>query len=469
MRSKKPWQGRFSGETNRVFEVFSESLSFDHRLFSQDIEGSIAHCRMLVKQAIIPKESGDKIIQALMEVREEMAAGRIKFDPSWEDIHMAVEACVIEKVGPVGGTMHTARSRNDQVATDLRLYTRTVILEIQSLLSGLMAAFVGKARQYIDVILPGLTHLQHAQVVRFSHHLMAYVEMFHRDSQRLSDVLKRVNVLPLGSGALSGTTFFIDREYVADQLKFAAVSRNSMDAVSDRDFIVEFLAAAALIMTHLSRFSEDLIIWNSVYVRFVELPDTLTTGSSMMPQKKNPDGAELIRGKSGRVFGHLMAMLTVLKGLPMTYNRDLQEDKEPLFDTVDTVKAAISVAILLVRGLKAFPERMAEATDWGYLQATDLADYLAKKGLPFRDAHAVVGRLVAHAIKAGKTLSAYTVEELQEFSPLFGKDALEITSIGKGVNQRSGFGMTGKSAVMEQIKFAENNYLKDGKTPSEKK
>jgi len=469
MMQKKPWQGRFSAETDEVFEAFSESLSFDCRLFSQDIAGSIAHCRMLVKQAIIPKESGDKIIQALKEVREEIAAGKIEFDPAWEDIHMAVEACVISKIGPVGGAMHTARSRNDQVATDLRLYVRDNILEIQSLLSGLMTAFIGKAKQYIDVILPGLTHLQHAQAVRFSHHLMAYVEMLHRDSQRLSDALKRVNVLPLGSGALSGTTFPLDREYVAGQLGFEAISRNSMDAVSDRDFVVEFLAAAALIMTHLSRFSEDLIIWNSAYARFIELPDALTTGSSMMPQKKNPDGAELIRGKSGRVFGHLMAMLTVLKGLPMTYNRDLQEDKEPLFDTVDTVKAAISVAALLAKGLEAVPERMAEATAWGYLQATDLADYLAKKGIPFRDAHAIVGRLVAHAIENGKALSAYTTEELQKFSPLFEKDALEVTAIDKGVDQRSGFGMTGRSAIMEQIKFAENNYLKNRETHSEKK
>jgi len=459
---KKPWQGRFSAETDRTFEVFSESLSFDRRLFSQDIEGSIAHCRMLVKQAIIPKESGDKIIQALKAVHGEIAAGEIEFDPSWEDIHMAVEACVIKKIGPVGGAMHTARSRNDQVATDLRLYVRDAVLDIQSLLSGLMGAFIEKARQYIDVILPGLTHLQHAQAVRFSHHLMAYVEMLHRDSQRLSDALKRVNILPLGSGALSGTTFPLDREYVADQLGFADISRNSMDAVSDRDFVVEFIAAGALIMTHLSRFSEDLIIWNSTYARFIELPDALTTGSSMMPQKKNPDGAELIRGKSGRVFGHLMAMLTILKGLPMTYNRDLQEDKEPLFDTVDTVKAAISVATLLVKGLEAIPAKMAEATAWGYLQATDLADYLAKKGLPFREAHAVVGRLVSHAIKKGKDLSDYSVKDLQEFSPLFEEDTLEIMVVDRGVDQRAGFGMTGKSAVMAQITFAENNYLENG-------
>ena len=460
MTGKKLWQGRFSASPDRTLEAFSESLSFDRRLYPQDIAQSMAHCEMLVRQGIIAEGIGKRIIQALNEIREELDAGTFTFDPASEDIHMAIEARLIEKMGPEGGALHTARSRNDQVATDLRLYVKEEIGEFRGLLRDLMAAFIEKARAHIDLIFPGLTHLQHAQAVRFSHHLMAYVEMFHRDDQRLEDALKRVDLCPLGSGALSGTTFPIDRAFVAEKLGFRGVTRNSMDAVSDRDFVVEFLAALSLIMVHLSRFSEDLILWNSAYWHLIELPDSLATGSSMMPQKKNPDGAELIRGKSGRVFGHLIALLTVLKGLPMTYNRDLQEDKEPLFDAVDTVSSCLRMATLLVKGLKPIPGEMEGAIRRGYLQATDLADYLVRKGLPFREAHGVVGKLVSYAVREGKDLSELELEEIRRFSPNFEGDVAEVLSVERGVDQRKGIGMTGREAVMAQIAHAEEHYLK---------
>lgn len=459
MSTKKAWEGRFAEPTDQILEQFSESLSFDRRLYPQDIAQSIAHCEMLVRQAIIPEGVGRRIVETLREIKGELDDGTFPFDPAWEDIHMAVEARLIEKMGPEGGALHTARSRNDQVVTDLRLYVKEEIREFRTLLKVLMSAFIEKARDHIDLIFPGLTHLQHAQAVRFSHHLMAYVEMFHRDEERLKDAMKRVDLCPLGSGALAGTTFPIDRAFVANRLGFRGVTRNSMDAVSDRDFVVEFLGALSLVMVHLSRFSEDLILWNSVYWHLIELPDSLATGSSMMPQKKNPDGAELIRGKSGRVFGHLLALLTVLKGLPMTYNRDLQEDKEPLFDAVDTVRGCLRVATLLVNGLKPLSERMAEATRRGFLQATDLADYLVRKGKPFRLAHEVVGKLVSHAAREGKDLSEMGLDEIRGFSADFEEDVLEVLSVEKGVDQRKGPGMTGRDAVLAQIAYAEEHYL----------
>jgi argininosuccinate lyase len=460
MTGKKPWQGRFAAPTDQALENFSESLSFDYRLYPQDIKQSLAHCEMLIRQEIIPERIGRKIIDTLSEIKVELDAGTLDLDPSKEDVHMAIEACLIEKMGPEGGALHTARSRNDQVATDLRLYVKEEVKAFRGLLKKLMSAFVERAREHIDLIFPGLTHLQHAQAVRFSHHLMAYVEMFHRDEERLTDALKRMDLCPLGSGALAGTTFPIDREFVAEKLGFTGVTRNSMDAVSDRDFVVEFLAVLSLIMVHLSRFAEDLILWNSAYWHLVELPDALATGSSMMPQKKNPDGAELIRGKSGRVFGHLMALLTLLKGLPMTYNRDLQEDKEPLFDAVDTVRGCLRMATLLVKGLKLLPEEMKKAAGRGYLQATDLTDYLVRKGHPFRQAHEIVGRLVSYAVAGGKDLSEISFEEMRQFSADFGEDVFEVLSIEMGVDQRKGTGMTGRDAVMTHIAYAEKNYLK---------
>jgi len=460
MSLKKPWEGRFAAPTDQTLEDFSESLSFDRRLYPQDITQSLAHCEMLIRQGIIEEDIGRRIMEILKEIREELDTGTFPFDPTWEDIHMAIEARLIEKMGPAGGALHTARSRNDQVATDLRLYVKEEIGEFRGLLSDLMAAFIEKAKEHIDLIFPGLTHLQHAQAVRFSHHLMAYVEMFHRDEERLRDALKRVDLCPLGSGALAGTTFPIDRVFVAEKLGFRDVTRNSMDAVSDRDFVVEFLAALSLIMVHLSRFAEDLILWNSTYWHLIELPDTLATGSSMMPQKKNPDGAELIRGKSGRVFGHLMALLVVLKGLPMTYNRDLQEDKEPLFDAVDTVRSSLRMAALLVKGLKPLLEEMEKAVRQGYLQATDLADYLVRKGKPFREAHGVVGKLVSYALASGKDLAEMSFEEMKRFSPDFEDDVSEVLSVERGVDQRNEIGMTGRESVLAHIAYAEEHYLK---------
>ncbi len=463
MTDGKLWQGRFSAPTDQTLEAFSESISFDWRLYPDDIAQSLAHCEMLIRQKIIPAETGRKIIQALQEIKGELDAGTLSLDPKWEDIHMAIEARLIEKIGPEGGALHTARSRNDQVATDLRLFVKRNVREIRTHIRELMRAFVEQARRHIDLILPGLTHLQHAQAVRFSHHLMAYVEMLHRDDERLRDALKRVDVCPLGSGALAGTTFPIDREFVARKLGFADVTRNSMDAVSDRDFVVEVLAALSLVMVHLSRFAEDLILWNSSYARLIELPDALTTGSSMMPQKKNPDGAELTRGKAGRVIGHLMGLLTVLKGLPMTYNRDLQEDKEPLFDTLKTTVDCLRMMTLLVKGMKPLADRMREATERGYLQATDVADYLVRKGVPFRTAHEVAGKVVAHAVQEGKALSDLSLDTLKAYHPGFDGDVYEVLFVERGVDQRTGTGMTGREAVLAHIAYAEACYFTDEK------
>ena len=463
MSGEKLWHGRFAAPTDETLETFSESLSFDWRLYPEDIAQSRAHCEMLVKQGIIPQETGRRILHALEEIREELDKGILSLDPKWEDIHMAIEARLIEKIGPSGGALHTARSRNDQVATDFRLYVRRAVGEVRLLLREIMTVLIDQARRHIDLILPGLTHLQHAQAVRFSHHLMAYVEMFHRDDTRFTDALKRINQCPLGSGALSGTTFPIDREFVAKKLGFDGVTRNSMDAVSDRDFVVEVLACFSLVMVHLSRLAEDMILWNSAYARLIDLPDALTTGSSMMPQKKNPDGAELTRGKTGRVVGHLMALLMVLKGLPMTYNRDLQEDKEPFFDAVDTTKSCLRMMALLVKGMDPIAERMAEATRQGYLQATDLADYLVRRGIPFRSAHEVAGKVVSYAIASGRELSDLRIEELKRFHPGFETDVFEVLYVDRGVDLREGPGMTGKKAVLSHIAYAEAHYLKEGK------
>ncbi len=462
MGGEKLWQGRFSAPTDQELERFSESLSFDWQLYPDDIALSLAHCEMLVRQGIIPEQTGRKITRGLREIKEELDAGKLPLNPKWEDIHMAIEARLIEKVGPEGGALHTGRSRNDQVATDLRLFVRRAIGELRGLLRELMGSLIGQSRRHIDLIMPGLTHLQPAQAVRFSHHLMAYVEMFHRDDERLRDARRRVNVCPLGSGAIAGTPFPIDRAFVAEKLGFEGVTRNSMDAVSDRDFVVEVLAALSLIMVHLSRLAEDMILWNSAYARLIELPDALTTGSSMMPQKKNPDGAELTRGKAGRVIGHLMALLTVLKGLPMTYNRDLQEDKEPLFDALKTGVGCLRMMTLLVKGMKPISDRMREMTRYGYLQATDVADYLVRKGVPFRSAHEVAGKVVAHAIDRGKELSELGLDELRQYHPAFEEDVEDVLLVERGVDQRKGMGMTGREAVLTQIAYAERYYLKDG-------
>ncbi|OAG27320.1 argininosuccinate lyase [Thermodesulfatator autotrophicus] len=453
--AKKPWGGRFSEETDKLVEEFTASVHYDKRLALYDIRGSIAHARMLGKTGIIPKEDAEKIISGLKEIEKEIKEGRFKWRKDLEDVHMNIEAALYEKVGPVAGKLHTARSRNDQVATDVRLFLRDVIDETLRRLKELRKALVVKAKENLEVILPGFTHLQHAQPVLLAHHFMAYYEMFTRDARRFEFVREETNICPLGSAALAGTPFPVDREMVAKELGFKGVTRNSMDAVSDRDFIVSFLAAASLVFVHLSRLSEELILWISPEFGFIDLPDKLCTGSSIMPQKKNPDVAELIRGKTGRIFGNLFTLLTVLKGLPMTYNRDLQEDKEPLFDTIDTLLPSLTLARELIAGLKVNQERMRKACEQGHLTATDLADYLVTKGLPFREAHHIVGRLVAYCEEKGLKLWELPIEKLKEFSTLIEEDVYEWLTLEGSVARRKVVGGTAPEQVKKAISQAE--------------
>ena len=449
--SDKPWGGRFEGDTEKSVEEFTSSLHIDRRLYRQDILGSMAHARMLAKQGILSGPEAAAIIQGLAEVQEEIDAGEFTFDPALEDIHMAVEARLTAKVGEVGGKLHTARSRNDQVALDVRLYLADEVEALTEGLQELRRAGARLARRYLGVIMPGYTHLQRAQPVLFAHHLLAYDEMWRRDEMRLTESLARIRVSPLGAAALAGTTFPIDPAYTADQVGFPAVFRNSLDAVSDRDFILEFLSHAALIMVHLSRLSEELILWASAEFGFVALPDSYATGSSIMPQKKNPDVAELIRGKSGRVAGHLMGLLMTVKGLPLAYNRDLQEDKEPLFDSVDTVKASVSLMAGMLGSLDLREERIAQALRGGYLSATDLADYLVEQGVPFRTAHEQVGRLVRYAEFQGKELLELSLEEIQRFASQTGPDVFEWLAIDNVVARRASPGGTAPARVEEAL------------------
>ncbi len=451
----KAWAGRMAEPTDALVESFSTSFPFDRRLYAQDIEGSIAHGRMLARQGILPKKEADAIVRALREIRAEFDAGTFRSHPSDEDIHMAVERRLIEKVGAIGGKLHTARSRNDQVALDLRLYLRSEGKAVRDLVRALRRALAKLARAHADVIMPGYTHLQPAQPVLFAHHLMAYAEMLRRDDARFADALRRADVLPLGAGALAGTTFPIDRAGVARELGFRSVSLNSMDSVGDRDFAAEFLAAGAILGMHLSRMAEDLILWSSQEFAFVELPDAFATGSSIMPQKKNPDVAELVRGKTGRLYGNLMSLLTTLKGLPMTYNRDLQEDKEPVFDTVDTLRGCLSVLAAMVPKLKVRGEHMRAASTRGFTLATELADYLSSKGMPFRNAHEVVGKIVRHCIQAGTGLEDLEVTELRRFAPQFGPDVKRWLSAEAAVRRRRAVGGTAPANLRRQFDRAE--------------
>ncbi len=448
----KAWAGRLSEPTHHLVEAFTTSLPVDRRLYSYDIAGSMAHCAMLAKQRIIPRADANAIITALRAIKAEFDNGSFVAAASDEDIHMAVERRLIEKIGPVGGKLHTARSRNDQVALDLRLFLKAEIAHILSLLDRVRRCFARMARRHRDVLMPGYTHLQPAQPVLFAHHLLAYAEMFARDQERFADCRRRVDVLPLGSGALAGTTFPIDRAYVAKRLGFAAVSSNSMDAVSDRDFAVEFLAAAAVLGMHLSRFAEDLILWASQEFQFVDLPDAFATGSSIMPQKKNPDVAELIRGKTGRLYGNLMALLTTMKGLPLTYNRDLQEDKEPVFDTVDTIATSLAIVEAMLPKLRVNRERMAAASVAGYTLATELADYLSARGLPFRGAHEVVGKIVRECLARGIGLEQLSFEELHSFSEHFRPDVRQWLTAAAAVRRRRAIGGTAPENVDSQLR-----------------
>ncbi len=455
---KKPWGGRFSGGTNKAVEAFTESISFDKRLWKYDIQGSVAHARMLGKQGIIPKKDSKLIIDGLTRIASRIADGRFVFREELEDIHMNIETALIDEIGAAGGKLHTARSRNDQVALDLRLYMRSEVKETVGLIKGLKDAFASLAQRHRDVIMPGYTHLQRAQPVLLAHHLLAYAEMMGRDAARFEESLKRINVLPLGACALAGTGLPIDRHYVADLLGFEAVSANSMDSVSDRDFVLEFLCDASILMMHLSRLSEEVVLWATEEFSFIALPDAFATGSSIMPQKKNPDVAELSRGKTGRVYGNLMGMLTVMKALPLTYNRDLQEDKELLFDTVDTVKSVLGVLAQMLPVINFRTERLEETAGEGFSTATDLAEYLVKKGMPFREAHGVVGRVVLFASRKGSRLEDIGLKEYREFSGLFGKDVFQVLSPRASVAAKKSLGGTAPSETARQIEA-----LKKGK------
>jgi argininosuccinate lyase len=451
----KPWGGRFEGETEKAVEEFTSSLHVDRRLYRYDIRGSMAHARMLAKQGILSAVEAEAIIQGLGEIQQEIEAGEFVFDPALEDIHMAIEARLTAKIGEAGRKLHTGRSRNDQVALDVRLYVADEVEALVEGLTELRRTGARLARRYLGVIIPGYTHLQRAQPVLFTHHLLAYDEMWRRDQTRLTESLARIRVSPLGAAALAGTTFPIDPTYTASQVGFPEVFRNSLDAVSDRDFILEFLAQAAIIMVHLSRLSEELIIWASAEFGFVAFPDAYATGSSIMPQKKNPDVAELIRGKCGRVTGHLMSLLMTVKGLPLAYNRDLQEDKEPLFDAADTVKASVSLMAGMLGALTLREDRIAQALRGGYLSATDLADYLVQQGVPFRTAHEQVGRLVRYAEFQGKELWELSLEEIQRFASQAGPDVFEWLTIDNVVARRTSPGGTAPERVVAALKRVE--------------
>ena len=451
---KKLWGGRFSEGTDAFVEEFTESVSFDKELALYDIKGSIAHARMLGRQGIIPQEDAQRIIKGLEEIQKEIEQGKFQWKKELEDVHMNIEKALIEKIGDIGGKLHTGRSRNDQVITAFRLYLKEETQNIIQLLRDLKKALLEKAKETVDVVMPAYTHLQRAQPVRMAHYFLAYLEMYNRDEERFSDTLKRIDQMPLGSGALAGVDFPVDREMTAKELGFSQIMRNSLDATASRDAVIEFLSDAAICMSNLSRQSEDLIIWNSAEFSFVELPDKLTTGSSIMPQKKNPDVLELIRGKTGRVYGDLVALLTVVKGLPMAYNRDLQEDKEPVFDAVRTLKGSIIGMTKIIEGLKPRKEIMEKAAG-GFALATDLANYLVRKGMPFRQAHHVVGQIVGYLTHQNRELESITLDELKKFSDLFDEDALNILNPYYVADARKSYGGTAKERVLEQIKYWE--------------
>ncbi len=459
-KKKKPWGGRFATPTDEFVECFTESVSYDQRLALVDIKGSIAHAEMLAHVGVLSKQDIRKIVRGLKAIEKDIRQGKFRWDPALEDVHMNIESALIKRIGEVGKKLHTGRSRNDQVATDIRLYLRAEIQSIRQLLSEVMTALVDLAEKETETIMPGFTHMQTAQPVTFGHHLLAWFEMLYRDSLRLADCRTRVNVLPLGSGALAGTSYPIDRAYTAKLLGFPAVTENSLDAVSDRDFAVEFCHCAALVMMHLSRFSEELVLWMSQQFAFIELDDAWCTGSSIMPQKKNPDIAELVRGKTGRLYGHLMSLLTLMKAQPLAYNRDNQEDKLALFDAIDTVKQCLLAYRGMIPGIRVRNEAMLTAAGQGYITATDLADYLVRKQVPFRDAHAVVGRAVRYAIGQSKDLSELSLKELQQFSKKIGKDVFDCLSLEGSVAARDHVGGTAPKQVRQAIRRARKRLIK---------
>ena len=452
----KMWEGRFSKALDQQADDFNSSVHFDCRMFRQDIQGSMAHAAMLAAKGIIGQDDSDAIIAGLESILQDLESGKLSVDMTAEDIHMFVEAELTKRLGDVGKKLHTARSRNDQVAVDIRLYLREEADQIIGMLKDLLEAILHQAKQHKTTIMPGYTHLQRAQPITFAHHLMAYGMMFSRDIDRIRDAVKRMNVNPLGSCALAGTTYNTDRYMTAKALGFDGITLNSIDGVSDRDFCVELLSAFATVMMHLSRFSEEIILWASWEFKFIELDDSYTTGSSIMPQKKNPDIAELVRGKTGRVYGDLMAILTVLKGIPLAYNKDMQEDKESVFDAVDTVKQCLTVFPPMLKTLKALPENMLKAAQKGFINATDLADYLTKKGIPFRTAYKLVGQIVAYCIANNKVLEEMDIAEYQSFHNLFEEDVFAAIDLRNCVESRISAGGTNQASIEEQIQFIKN-------------
>ena len=449
----KMWEGRFSKALDQQADDFNSSIHFDCRMFRQDIKGSMAHAAMLAAQGIIPAADVDIIIAELEKILADIESGALAIDMTAEDIHMFVEAELTKRIGDIGKKLHTARSRNDQVALDVRLYLKEEAACIVEMLRGLLGDILFQAQQHKNTIMPGYTHLQRAQPITFAHHLLAYAMMFSRDIGRIEDAVKRMNYSPLGSCALAGTTYPTNREMVATKLGFDGITLNSIDGVSDRDFCVELLSAFATVMMHLSRFSEEVILWASWEFKFIELDDSYTTGSSIMPQKKNPDIAELVRGKTGRVYGDLLGMLTVLKGLPLAYNKDMQEDKESIFDAIDTVKQCLTVFPPMIRTMKALPENMLRAAQKGFINATDLADYLTKKGEPFRSAYKTTGQIVAYCIANNKVLEEMTLSEYKEFDPQFEADVFEAIDLRRCVESRISAGGTNEASADEQIKY----------------
>ncbi|MDE6904539.1 MAG: argininosuccinate lyase [Lachnospiraceae bacterium] len=454
------WGGRFTKETDKLVYNFNASISFDQKFFKQDIEGSKAHVTMLGKQGILTEEEAKKICAALTGIQEDVESGRFLISESYEDIHSFVEAELTERLGDLGKKLHTGRSRNDQVALDMRLYIREEVEETDELLKKLLQTILGIMERHKDTIMPGFTHLQKAQPITLAHHMGAYFEMFKRDRQRLFDIRERMNYCPLGSGALAGTTYPLDREYTAELLKFYGPTLNSMDGVSDRDYLIEYLSAGAVIMMHLSRFCEEIIIWNSNEYQFVEIDDSYSTGSSIMPQKKNPDIAELIRGKTGRVYGALISILTTMKGIPLAYNKDMQEDKELTFDAIDTVKGCLALFEGMISTMKFNTEKMKKSAKGGFTNATDAADYLVNHGIPFRDAHGIIGRIVLFCIEKGISIDDMSLEELKEFSEVFEEDIFDAVSMETCVDKRLTIGAPGRNA-MDKVIEIERAYLKE--------
>ena len=458
------WGGRFTKETDKLVYNFNASISFDQKFYRQDIRGSIAHVTMLAKQGILTEEERDQIIAGLKGILKDVEEGTLLITDEYEDIHSFVEANLIDRIGDVGKKLHTGRSRNDQVALDMKLYTRDEILEVDYLLRELLEVLLKMMKEHTATFMPGFTHLQKAQPITLAHHLGAYFEMFKRDRQRMKDIYERMNYCPLGSGALAGTTYPLDREYTASLLDFYGPTLNSMDSVADRDYLIEFLSALSTIMMHLSRFSEEVIIWNSNEYQFVEIDEAYSTGSSIMPQKKNPDIAELVRGKTGRVYGALMSLLTAMKGIPLAYNKDMQEDKELTFDAIDTTKGCLALFTGMIKTMNFRKDRMEESAKHGFTNATDAADYLVKHGVPFRDAHGIVGQLVLYCIDRKIALDDMSLEELKKISPVFEEDIYEAISMKTCVEMRNTIGAPGERAMKEVIE-KEEAYLKEQEVP----